>query len=178
MGGALIEARRAGTVDALKRIRTNLVGLGLPVGEAEDVVADLDGRYSEPGRHYHGLAHIEECLRLLDASETSVERKSELVVAIGFHDAIYDPRRSDNEARSADLFRTRARSHVDAEAVEWIASLILSTKEHSEDLEGDHAVLSDVDLAVLGLDPAGFQIFRTPWFRARFERSARSNLRR
>ncbi|EKF38376.1 hypothetical protein MOQ_001416 [Trypanosoma cruzi marinkellei] len=88
-------------------------------------------RYTEPQRHYHTMAHLEEMLSCLArfqseapvAHRLPAEGTRRLVVelAILFHDAVYDPRRSDNEERSAAWFqsfwdeaRRRATSHTTA----------------------------------------------------------------
>ena len=48
----------------------------------------LLARYSEPRRRYHTLQHLAECFAAFDVE-----------LALWFHDAIYNTRRSDNEQR-------------------------------------------------------------------------------
>ena len=58
---------------------------------------DLTRRYCEPHRRYHNIAHIAELLwrgRECDLSD-------EQVLAVWYHDAIYDVPSQDNEVRSA-----------------------------------------------------------------------------
>lgn len=118
----------------------------------------LMARYAEPQRAYHNGEHLEECLAWLDASTPS----RELELAIFFHDAVYDPSASDNEAQSAALFRALAEG-ADAQAVARISTLILSTAKHDGEA-GDAALLADIDLSILGASPARY---------ARFERDIR-----
>ena len=64
----------------------------------------LLARWSEPHRSYHALSHLAAVLRRLDrlaAAGTTVDDAVEL--AAWWHDAVYDVRRADNEARSAEL---------------------------------------------------------------------------
>jgi predicted metal-dependent HD superfamily phosphohydrolase len=67
------------------------------------VWAELLPRYSEPHRHYHNVQHIEECLREFEFGQHLAADPAAVELAILFHDAIYDPRRSDNEEQSAQL---------------------------------------------------------------------------
>jgi predicted metal-dependent HD superfamily phosphohydrolase len=109
-------------------------------------------RWSEPHRHYHTVEHLDECLAWLDA----VGGSDELVIALYFHDAIYDPTRSDNEAASAALFTSLAIG-VDQAVVARVSALILSTAKHTGD--GEAALLADIDLAILGASPARYDRF-------------------
>src|SRR6266571_2975962 len=62
---------------------------------------DLVARYSEPHRHYHTVQHLNECLERLQELMPFVPHPAEIEIALWFHDAIYDTRKTDNEARSA-----------------------------------------------------------------------------
>ena len=76
----------------------------------------------------------------------------EVTCAIWMHDVIYDPRRSDNEARSADFSRELLASlGAPDHFVGEVARLVMSTAHHAPD-EGDvnGQVLADADLAILG----------------------------
>jgi predicted metal-dependent HD superfamily phosphohydrolase len=127
-------------------------------------LSPLAARYAEPHRAYHTAEHIAECLAWLDRARDAAERPAELEAAIYFHDAVYDPRAHDNEARSAELFRDLATSaRIPSETVERVAALIESTARHASD-HGDAALLSDIDLSILGAPPLRY---------ARFERDVR-----
>ena len=63
--------------------------------------AELMRAYAAPGRHYHGLAHIEALLGLAQQHAAAIADRDAVEAAIRFHDAIYDARRKDNEERSA-----------------------------------------------------------------------------
>ena len=80
--------------------------------------AELRARYAEPHRRYHNLVHVEAVSRPL----ISWLLRNRSLMTIGlvvrlaawFHDAVYDPRATDNEERSAQLAHaTLAESGVD-----------------------------------------------------------------
>lgn len=130
----------------------------------DNAFAWLADRYAEEHRAYHDAEHIAECLAWFDRVRDLAERPAELEVALFFHDAIYEPLASDNEARSAEELRSLASAvGTPTEAVERIAGLIESTATHGAG-SGDTALLSDIDLAILGSSPARY---------ARYERDVR-----
>ena len=95
------------------------------------------------------LALLDEVPELMDS-----ERRV-LTWAIWWHDAIYDPRASDNEARSAELAKRELRD-LDATLHERdeVARLIRLTAGHeveAEDRLGE--ILVSIDLAILGAPP-------------------------
>lgn len=118
----------------------------------------LISRYSEPHRHYHTLDHIYAMLKHF-AAFGSLCRQPELIdAAIWFHDAIYNPTRRDNEARSADL-ATEYLSDIgwSDDACRRVASLIHMTAKHAA-LPGDYdaALLMDLDLSILAAEPSAY----------------------
>jgi len=103
--------------------------------------------YAEPQRAYHTLQHLEECLLLLDdAKETGLIAKPDLIeMALWFHDAVYDPRGSENEELSARMALEALGDHP---AAQEVARLILLTKSHQPGDEPDDAWIIDIDLAI------------------------------
>lgn len=122
----------------------------------------LEAAYGEPHRRYHTRAHIEACLALLAArSDLSDVERRRLEWAIWWHDALYDPRASDNEARSAELAgRDLPGLGASAEDVEEVMRLIRLTTGHQV-APGDRlgAVLVSIDLSVLGAKPATYDAY-------------------
>jgi predicted metal-dependent HD superfamily phosphohydrolase len=118
----------------------------------------LVAAYSERQRHYHTLQHLRECLAQFDAAAMLARRPAEVELALWFHDAVYDPQRSDNEERSADWARASVlAAGCGAAAAERVAALVLATKTHVAPADDvDAALLLDVDLAILGAAPARF----------------------
>jgi len=126
-----------------------------------EVVHDLGRRYAEPHRAYHTDDHIAEVLRLFDwaAERTGWCEPVDVYLAIVFHDVIYDPLASDNEARSAAF----ARDTIGASA--RTQALIALTARHATlsvaDVEGDSdaAQFLDCDIAILGAPPERFDAY-------------------
>jgi len=118
----------------------------------------LRERYAEPWRHYHTLRHIESLLGLLEAHRGLARHGDELAAAIWFHDAIYDPRRNDNEARSAELAREQLpAAGCEAGFADRVAELVLATRSHEADpADGDKALLLDLDLSILAAAPVDY----------------------
>ncbi|MEM1416712.1 MAG: phosphohydrolase [Myxococcota bacterium] len=134
------------------------MGDGLP----EPVLRRLRAAYGAEGRRYHGLAHVEDCLRrLADVPGLAARERRLLAWALWFHDAVYDPRRSDNEAKSADLAEAELESlGVPAADVAEVGRLIRLTTGH-EVREGDRlgAILVSIDLAILGSAPTRYDAY-------------------
>ena len=64
---------------------------------------DLVRRYSEAHRCYHTLEHLAECLACFEGVRELAMHGAEVEAALWFHDAVYEPTRTDNESRSAEL---------------------------------------------------------------------------
>jgi predicted metal-dependent HD superfamily phosphohydrolase len=113
--------------------------------------------YSEPQRHYHTLQHLAECLQLQSESAHLAQHPAEMAIALWFHDAVYDVKAHDNEARSADwAVTTLQAAGVSAEVQARAHALIMATEHTTAPLAGDAALLVDIDLAILGATPARF----------------------
>ena len=99
--------------------------------------------YSEPRRRYHTLQHLEECFAAFDPIFDLAEHPADVELALWFHDAIYDTRRSDNEKRSADWAQSVTGSSR-------VHGLIMVTRHEAIPQAMDEKVLVDVDLWILG----------------------------
>jgi predicted metal-dependent HD superfamily phosphohydrolase len=120
--------------------------------DVADVGAKLLAAYGSPQRRYHDLHHLADVLTHIDELADVATDAEAVRLAAWFHDAVYDPTRTDNEERSAlqaerDLVHLRVPVDVGAE----VARLVRLTATHDpgpDDRNG--AVLCDADLAVLG----------------------------
>lgn len=120
--------------------------------------ADLRKRYSEGHRAYHTLHHLAECLEMLSKTRTLAEAPNEVEIALWFHDAIYEPRREDNEEQSAKwAAREVGRAGGNPAMQQRMIDLILVTKHDGAPQTPDEALLSDIDLAILGVGPKRFE---------------------
>jgi len=128
------------------------------------VLDDVVARHREPQRRYHGVHHVTWVIRHVHdlAAEVAVRDLGAIIVAAFFHDAVYDPRASDNEACSA---RVAARALTglgwDGGRTLAVTAMIQATAKHEWSADGDTAVLLDADLAVLGAEPSPYVAYVT-----------------
>lgn len=129
-------------------------------GASGDVYEALVEKYTEPHRAYHNLDHIGDCLHLLESVRGLLTQPAETELAIWFHDAIYDTRQPDNEARSAEWAETVLHQNgAPVETARRIGHLIRLTTHQNPQLIGDGAVLCDIDLAILGAEKPRFDAY-------------------
>lgn len=128
---------------------------GLPAPEDETFAA-LCAAWAEPQRAYHTLQHLQECLAQADVIERLAEHPGEVLLALWFHDAVYDPRGRDNEALSADWAREVVERQGDAAMGDRVHRLVMATEHHAVPVTLDARVLVDVDLSILGAAPDRF----------------------
>lgn len=122
---------------------------------------DLVAAHAEPGRAYHTLDHVLDCLARLDESGAAPDDRDLVETAIWFHDVVYDPHRTDNEARSAEwAARTLGPAGVPGATVERIADLIRMTGHTSPPSGRQGSLLCDVDLSILGRDEREFEEYQ------------------
>lgn len=131
----------------------SLAGLAEPPRTSFDALCRA---YAEPQRHYHTLQHLHECLGQADDVLRLAERPGEVLIALWFHDAVYDPRARGNEAASADWARDTVAVAGSRDAAERVHGLVMATEHHALPDGPDAKMLVDVDLSVLGADAARF----------------------
>ncbi len=116
--------------------------------------------WGQPHRRYHDLAHLAAVLGLVGALEDAATDPAAVRLAAWYHDVVYDPRRGDNEAVSAERARAGLRGLVPEEQVEEVARLVLLTAGHAaEPGDANGAVLCDADLAVLAGPPDAYAAY-------------------
>lgn len=130
------------------------------VSRRDDVYAELFTAYSEPHRHYHTTTHIDACLAQLDQAREIAEAPHEVELALWFHDAIYNPASSKNEAESAKWAKELLQSLGAAEDQQArISNYILATKHDAEPDSGDATLVVDIDLSILGHEAEEYDLF-------------------
>jgi predicted metal-dependent HD superfamily phosphohydrolase len=113
--------------------------------------------YSEPHRKYHTVRHLDECFAKLEELRTEANHPEEVELALWFHDAVYDTKRQDNEAKSAEWARATAlAANLSAAVAQRVHKLIMATRHDATPSEPDEKVLVDVDLSILGAPPERF----------------------
>ncbi len=131
---------------------------GVVEGNVKAIFQDLCRRYSEPGRAYHNLDHVAAMLNTVSEFEDTLHDDMAVRLAVWFHDAVYDTRRSDNEEQSA-AYASTALSHAGASPLllPAVERLILATKTHQAAPDDtDCQLMLDADLAVLGVSAAEY----------------------
>lgn len=183
-----------------ERLRQRWLKL-LPEQDPEPVLE----AYSQPGRGYHNLEHLEEVLQWVDQVPLGEREKQRLSLALFYHDAVYDGKRNDNEQASAEWCRRDLGERAEVE-------LILDTRHSAQPTSPLGLWMVDIDLAVLGAERSRFdryekgvrqeyswvpwflfrrkrkqillqflerpKLYFTEFFRQRLEASARANLQR
>ena len=133
-------------------------------GDTDPTALDrLLARLREPHRRYHTATHVMWVLRHIDhlAAAGAAEGVDLAAVRLAalWHDAVYDPRRSDNEAVSAQLAREVAlQLGWPAPRADDVHRLVMATAAHSP-ASADEAVLVDADLAILGAEPKDYAAY-------------------
>lgn len=121
--------------------------------------------YDAPTRAYHTLAHLADVLDQLEWAKTRIadaapDTFARIELALFYHDAVYDPRASDNEAQSRDLFlRHAAAFGMRDDDTAAIARLIDITAAHTQASALDERILCDCDLAILGAEQPAFAAY-------------------
>lgn len=139
----------------LEALRSRFLGLCSDLGLDGGLEwQTLEKLHSEPHRAYHNLTHITDCLWQLDHYPDPIADRQSLELAIWFHDAVYDPRSGDNELKSADLVEAFLNGTPLATIVR---SLILATRHDRTPDSPDAAVITDIDLSILGSSPDRYE---------------------
>lgn len=110
-----------------------------------DLLLELTERYTEPHRRFHDLSHIAQLLLRGRALQLDAEQ----VMAIWFHDAIYEPGAHNNEELSAALAveRLTAAGWADG-AIKKVERIVLDTARHRPSIDASRNVM-DLDLSTL-----------------------------
>lgn len=109
--------------------------------------------YTAPGRTYHNLTHIADCFEQLDSTPEIADNPIAVEFSIWFHDLVYDTRANDNEQRSADAALEFLKG---APIAEQVADIVLATQHNSNERSHDAHLVCDIDLSILGRDPAQY----------------------
>ncbi|MDG9719231.1 hypothetical protein [Streptomyces sp. DH24] len=122
---------------------------------------NLLGRWQEPQRRYHTLAHLTAVLDHVDRLQEYADDADAVRLAAWFHDAVYLPERSENEERSARLAeRALSEAGVSAAKTAEVARLVRLTAGHDPaDDDRDGQVLCDADLASLASPPSAYAAY-------------------
>ena len=119
----------------------------------EKLWSEIERNYSQKGRHYHNLEHLETMFSELDEVKDNISNYSNISFSVFYHDVIYDASSKSNEERSADFAGVRLRQlKISEEDISEIYHQILATKAHLSSNNKDIDYLLDADLSILGKD--------------------------
>lgn len=117
----------------------------------EDGFQMIITHYTEAHRHYHNLHHLHALLQLQQAYADVITNNESLLLAIFFHDIVYDVKQTDNEEQSALVAAAFLRqTSYPAERIIQVMDFIRATKTHlntSNNTDLDYFL--DFDLSVL-----------------------------
>lgn len=126
----------------------------------EGLYARLMASWNEAHRRYHTAQHLRVCLQHFAEVRNQAQRPAEVELALWFHDAIYDPRRKDNELLSADwACRSVLQAGLPPEVGDRVHALVMATCHDAAPTDADAQLLVDIDLAILGAEPERFDEF-------------------
>ncbi|WP_241331390.1 HD domain-containing protein [Chryseobacterium arthrosphaerae] len=121
---------------------------------------EIETKYTEKGRYYHNLLHLDNMFQELEAVKDRISRFTLLSFAVFYHDIIYDATSKSNEEKSAVTAEKRlAELGLSYEEIMIVSDQILATKSHQKSENMDINYLLDADLSVLGKDRETYLVY-------------------
>jgi len=118
---------------------------------------EIEKKYSEKGRHYHNLQHLENMFSELDAVKDKIENFINISFSVFYHDVIYDASSKINEEKSAEFAKSRLEKlNCNASNINSVFEQIIATKAHQKADDNDIRYLLDADLSILGKDSESY----------------------
>lgn len=121
---------------------------------------EIEAHYTASERHYHTLAHLDQIAGELLPCKNHFHNWTTVILAVTYHDIIYDTSREDNEEQSAEFARHRlAAMAFPPEESELCVRMILATKKHETHADEEINLFTDADLSILGADAATYDLY-------------------
>lgn len=112
---------------------------------------DIEKKYSERGRYYHTIRHLENMFMELESVKSNILNFPNISFSIFYHDIIYNASSKVNEEKSAEFADLSLQKlNVDQKSIEIITDQIIATKMHKLSASSDTNYLLDTDLSILG----------------------------
>ena len=162
-------------MDGLLQIETELgkvfewhliaINNAIKLAKVKALWQDIAVRYNETQRAYHSLQHIQQLFSQFEKIKHQLHEPHIIALALYYHDVIYDPRRSDNELKSAEYAVEALKGYLSAEQCQHIYALIMMTATHElhecldTDTVSDAAYFLDMDLSILGTPWSEYQVY-------------------
>lgn len=125
------------------------------------LITTIIDQHRTPERAYHNWNHLEHLFQLLYPINQQLKDWESTLLAILFHDIIYDVTSNTNEADSAFMARKNLQALSISELIiEKTTTIILATKSHiNESNNEDINYFLDADLAILGSSERSYLIY-------------------
>jgi predicted metal-dependent HD superfamily phosphohydrolase len=115
---------------------------------SENSVKQLKQLWSEKTRFYHNASHLIQILQDIEKNlwfdELQSYEKRALLLAAFFHDAIYDPKKKDNENKSIEFFKASWKG-TDQYVFKEVIKLIETTKHRKRPINKLEKIFWDAD---------------------------------
>lgn len=119
--------------------------------------SEIEKRYSEKGRHYHNLLHLENMFKELENVKSRISNFTTVSFSVFYHDIVYNATSKSNEEKSALFAETRLPDlNLNKKYIKTVSIQILATKFHQKSEDEDTNYLLDADLSILGKDPESY----------------------
>ncbi|WP_198659598.1 hypothetical protein, partial [Nubsella zeaxanthinifaciens] len=76
-------------------------------GLTNELWTEIEKNYTSKKRHYHTLLHLDTLLIQLTEVKKKIQNWETILFTLYYHDIIYNPLKSDNEEKSAELAEKR-----------------------------------------------------------------------
>jgi predicted metal-dependent HD superfamily phosphohydrolase len=112
---------------------------------------EIKEKYSEKGRYYHNIQHLENMFSELDAVKDQIENFTNISFSVFYHDVIYEASSKNNEEKSAEFAKSRLEKlNCSSSDINSVFEQIIATKAHQKADDKDICYLLDADLSILG----------------------------
>lgn len=140
-----------------RQARWDALWLRLGAVPPPDALSQLERQYSQPGRHYHTLAHLDAVLATFDELRHLAPDPDTAELALWLHDVVWEPMRDDCEARSVEW----AMHHLPTLPAQGALNALIIETRHlaATSVDPDAAVVRDADLAILAADEPVFDAY-------------------
>lgn len=115
---------------------------------------EIEKQYTNNKRYYHNLTHLEKLIAILQEYQPLVKDWDSLLLAVFYHDIIYNVMKTNNEEKSAALAAAKLTDiGCPVQKIMQCRQLILATKTHTPSADADTNLFTDADLSILGQSP-------------------------
>lgn len=127
---------------------------------AQKLWDEVVSSYSGESRHYHNMEHLQNFYNQLKKCKQLTTDHDLLIIAMVYHDVVYNSPDHKDEERSADFAVERLKGiGYPEEKIASCKALILATKTHALSTDADTNYFNDADMTILGLDEATYKTY-------------------